>query len=36
MRHALLIPAANFKPGFHHCGSYVNIALLKPSGEVQD
>jgi branched-chain amino acid transport system substrate-binding protein len=26
----------NFKPGFHHGGSYVNIALLKPSGEVQD
>jgi len=26
----------NFKPGFHHGGSYVSIALLKPSGEVQD
>lgn len=26
----------NFKPGFHHGGSYVNIALLKPNGEVHD
>jgi branched-chain amino acid transport system substrate-binding protein len=26
----------NFKPGFHHGGSYVNIALLKPNGDVQD
>jgi branched-chain amino acid transport system substrate-binding protein len=26
----------NFKPGFHHGGSYVSIALLTPSGEVKD
>jgi ABC-type branched-subunit amino acid transport system substrate-binding protein len=26
----------NFKPNFHHGGSYVSIALLMPSGEVRD
>jgi ABC-type branched-subunit amino acid transport system substrate-binding protein len=26
----------NFKPGFHHGGSYVSIALLLPTGEVRD
>lgn len=26
----------HFKPGFHHGGSYVSIALLKPTGEVVD
>lgn len=26
----------NFKPGFHHGGSFVSIALLTPSGEVKD
>jgi len=26
----------NFKPGFHHGGSFVSIALLTPSGEVRE
>ena len=26
----------DFKPGFHHGGSYVGMALLKPNGEVRD
>jgi ABC-type branched-subunit amino acid transport system substrate-binding protein len=26
----------NFKPNFHHGGSYVGIALLTPSGEVRE
>jgi len=26
----------NFKPNFHHGGSFVSIALLTPSGEVRD
>jgi branched-chain amino acid transport system substrate-binding protein len=26
----------NFKPGFHHGGSYVGIALLQPNGEVRE
>lgn len=26
----------DFKPNFHHGGSYVGIALLKPNGEVRD
>ena len=25
-----------FKPSFHHGGSYVSMALLKPNGEVRD
>jgi len=25
-----------FKPGFHHGGSYVSMALLRPNGEVRD
>lgn len=25
-----------FKPNFHHGGSYVSMALLKPNGEVRD
>ncbi|MDB5954253.1 ABC transporter substrate-binding protein [Ramlibacter sp.] len=26
----------DFKPGFHHGGSYVGMGLLKPGGEVRD
>lgn len=26
----------NFKPDFHHGGSYVGMALLRPNGEVRD
>jgi branched-chain amino acid transport system substrate-binding protein len=26
----------DFKPNFHHGGSYVGMALLKPNGEVRD
>lgn len=26
----------DFKPGFHHGGSYVGMALLKPDGEVRE
>jgi ABC-type branched-subunit amino acid transport system substrate-binding protein len=26
----------NFKPGFHHGGSYVGMALLTPSGDVKE
>jgi branched-chain amino acid transport system substrate-binding protein len=26
----------DFKPGFHHGGSYVGMALLKPNGEVRE
>ena len=26
----------DFKPDFHHGGSYVGMALLKPNGEVRD
>jgi branched-chain amino acid transport system substrate-binding protein len=28
--------AVDFKPNFHHGGSYVTIALLRPNGEVRD
>jgi ABC-type branched-subunit amino acid transport system substrate-binding protein len=28
--------AIDFKPGFHHGGSYVGMALLRPNGEVRD
>jgi len=26
----------NFKPNFHHGGSYVGMALLRPNGEVRE
>jgi hypothetical protein len=26
----------DFKPNFHHGGSYVGMALLRPNGEVRD
>jgi ABC-type branched-subunit amino acid transport system substrate-binding protein len=26
----------DFKPGFHHGGSYVGMALLRPNGEVRE
>jgi len=26
----------DFKPNFHHGGSYVGMALLRPNGEVRE